>query len=55
MWTPPGPGLVTITARVTYTITFWADRYTQPDDDYTWTSLPTTFVTGELTAVNTKP
>ena len=55
MWTPPGPGSVTITARITYTITFWADGYTEPDDDYTWTSTPTTFVTGELTAVNTKP
>ncbi len=55
MWTPPGPGRVTITARITYTVTFWVDGYTMPDDDYTWTSTPTTYDTGELIAVNTKP
>lgn len=55
MWTPPGPGTVTITARITYSITFWVNGYTEPDDDYTWTSEPTTFDTGELIAVNTRP
>jgi hypothetical protein len=55
MWTPPGPGTLTITAQITYTITFWANAYTEPDNDYTWTSTPTTYTTGELTAVNTKP
>jgi hypothetical protein len=55
MWTPPGPGRVTITARITYTIQFWADGYTEVQDDYTWTSVATTFDTGELIAVNTKP
>jgi hypothetical protein len=55
MWTPPGPGSVTITAQVTYTITFWADGYTAADDDYVWSSAPTTYTTGELNAVNTKP
>lgn len=54
-WTPPGPGSVTITARITYSVTFWANGYTEPTDDYVWTSEPTTFVTGELIAVNTKP
>ena len=55
MWTPPGPGTATITATITYTITFWADGYTEPDNDYTWNSTPTTYNTGELNAVNTKP
>ncbi|MGD9997687.1 MAG: hypothetical protein AB7L17_16140 [Ilumatobacteraceae bacterium] len=55
MWTPPGPGTVTITAHTTYSITFRADGYSEPDDDYIRDSAPTTFVTGELTAVNTRP
>jgi hypothetical protein len=55
MWTPPGPGTVTITAQITYTITFWVDGHTRPDADYVWSSAPTTFDTGELVAVNTKP
>lgn len=55
MWTPPGPGSVTITARITYTITYSVDGFTMPDDDYTWSSLPAVYDTGELIAVNTKP
>ena len=55
MWTPPGPGSVTITARITYTVTYSVDGFTMPDDDYTWSSLPTVYDTGELIAVNTKP
>ncbi len=55
MWTPPGPGTVTITAQITYTITFWVSGYTMADDDYLWTSTPTPYPTGELNAVNTKP
>lgn len=55
MWTPPGPGRVTFTARITYTVTFRVDGYTMPDDDHVWESVPTEFVTGELIAVNTKP
>lgn len=54
-WTPPGPGEVTITARITYSITFWVNGFTEPDDDYVWSSAPTTYDTGELIAVNTKP
>ncbi len=53
MWTPPGPGTVTIQARITYTVTFWANGYTEPEPDYVWTSEPVTFTTGELAAVNT--
>ena len=52
-WTPPGPGQVTIQARITYTVTLWANGYTEPQPDYTWTSEPATYTTGELTAVNT--
>jgi hypothetical protein len=52
-WTPPGPGSVTIRARITYRITFWANGYTESLADYPWTSLATTFRTGELAAVNT--
>jgi hypothetical protein len=54
-WTPPGPGQVTITARITYSVTFWVNGFTEPDDDYVWTSDPTVFDTGELIAVNTRP
>jgi hypothetical protein len=53
MWTPPGPGTVTIQARITYAVTFWANGYTEQLADYVWTSAPGTFVTGELAAVNT--
>ncbi len=53
MWTPPGPGTVTIQARITYDVTFWANGYTESLADYTWTSEPATFATGELSAVNT--
>ncbi len=53
MWTPPGPGTVTIQARITYAVTFWANGYTEPLADYVWTSTPTTYRSGELSAVNT--
>ena len=53
MWTPPGPGTVTIQARITYDVTFWANGYTESLPDYTWTSPQASFATGELSAVNT--
>ncbi len=53
MWTPAGPGSVTIQARITYHVTFWANGYTETLADYVWTSVPVTFRTGELAAVNT--
>ena len=53
MWTPPGPGTVTIQARITYDVTFWANGYTEALPDYTWVSEAATFATGELSAVNT--
>ena len=53
MWTPPGPGTVTIRARITYSVTFWANGYTEPLADYIWTSTPATYRSGELSAVNT--
>jgi hypothetical protein len=52
-WTPPGPGSVTIQARIRYRVTFWANGYTEPERDYVWSSVPTTFRVGELSAVNT--
>ncbi len=52
-WTPPGPGVVVIRARITSRVTFWANGYTESLADYVWTSVPTTFRTGELAAVNT--
>ncbi len=55
VWTPPGPGSVTIQARISYTVTLWAGSYTEPVDDYVWTSEPVTFATGDLTAVNVDP
>lgn len=54
-WTPPGPGAVTIEARLRYSITFWANGYTEQLADYVWTSEPITHLTGELTAVNVDP
>ena len=52
-WTPPGPGTVTIQALITYTVTLWANNYTEAQPDYAWTSNPVTYDTGELAAVNT--
>lgn len=52
MWTPPGPGGVTIQARITHSVTLWANGYTEPQPDYVWTSFPVTFSTGELSVVN---
>ena len=54
-WTPPGPGTVTITANITFTITFAVNEHTETEPDYVWHSLPTSFPSGELHAVNTKP
>ena len=52
-WTPPGPGTVTIQARITNTVTLWVSGYTEPMPDYTWLGPPATFRVGELSAVNT--
>ncbi|MEP7114663.1 MAG: hypothetical protein ABI862_15460 [Ilumatobacteraceae bacterium] len=51
-WTPPGPGTVTITARETFEITFWASGAVEAQPDYLWSSTPETFRVGELVAVN---
>jgi hypothetical protein len=53
MWTPPGPGTVTIQATITYHVTLWVNGYTEPQPDYTHTGPTTTYTTGELNAVNT--
>lgn len=53
MWTPPGPGSVTVQARITYRVTFWASGFTEALPDYVWSSPAVTFSTGELSAVNT--
>ena len=47
-----GPGEVTITARQTFAVTFWASGAVEPQPDYVWTSEPVTFQVGELVAVN---
>ncbi len=52
-WTPPGPGSVTVQARLSFAITFWASGYTEALADYVWTSRPSVFSVGELAAVNT--
>lgn len=52
-WTPPGPGTVTIQARITNTVMLWVSGYTEPMPDYTWVGPSTTFRVGELSAVNT--
>lgn len=53
MWTPPGPGSVSVQARITYRVTFWANGYNEALRDYVWTSAPAVYRTGELAAVNT--
>lgn len=53
MWTPPGPGTVTIEARITYDVTLWVNGYHEAQPRYTWTGLPVAFATGELAVVNT--
>jgi hypothetical protein len=53
MWTPPGPGTVTIQARIRYDVTLWVNGYQEPQPTYTYTGPVTAFDTGELTAVNT--
>ena len=52
-WTPPGPGSVSVQARITYRVTFWANGYTEALRDYVWTSVAATYRVGELAAVNT--
>ena len=52
-WTPPGPGTVTIQARITNTVTLWVSGYTEAMPNYTWVGPATTFRVGELSVVNT--
>ena len=52
MWTPPGPGNVAITARITYRVQFWASGYTEQLADYVWSGPTAVFPTGELSSVN---
>ena len=51
-WTPAGPGAVTVQARITYRVTFWANGYTEALPDYVWSSAAVVWPTGELAAVN---
>ena len=43
---------MTITARQTFAMTFWASGAVESQPDYVWSSAPTTFQVGELVAVN---
>lgn len=52
-WTPPGPGTVTLQARVTYQVVLWVNGYQEPQPDYTLRGPAATFRVGELAAVNT--
>lgn len=52
-WTPPGPGSVSLQARIAYRVTFWANGYSEALRDYVWSSAPAVYRTGELAAVNT--
>jgi hypothetical protein len=51
-WTAPARGTVTITARITFAVTFWANGGIEPQPDFDWTSAPATYTVGELRAVN---
>ena len=53
MWTPPGPGTVTIQATITYRVTLWINGFQETQPAYTFTGPATTYNTGELAAVNT--
>jgi hypothetical protein len=44
---------VSVQARITYRVTFWANGYTEALRDYVWTSVVATYRVGELAAVNT--
>lgn len=53
MWTPPGPGTVSIQARITYRVVFWANGFTEQLADYVWYSPAAVWPVGELSSVNT--
>ena len=55
VWVPPGKGLVSVTARVTYRVTLWANGFVQELAPYEWASLPVTVPTVELHSVNIDP
>ena len=44
---------MTVTAHVTFAVTFWVSGATEAQPDYVWSSTPETFTVGELRAVNT--
>lgn len=54
MWTPPGPGTVTIQARITYDVLFWANGFTEELPEYQWSSPSAQFAVGELAVVNVR-
>ncbi len=43
---------MTITARQTFAVSFWASGAVEPQPDYVWESPPVSFRVGELVAVN---
>ncbi len=51
-WTPPAKGEVTITAQITFDITFRMSGYLETLAPYVWQSAPVTYTVGELRAVN---
>ena len=52
VWTPEFLGTVSLTARVTYEVTFWMSGYTQRLADYVWDSVPVDYAVGGLSVVN---
>ena len=52
VWTPEFLGTVSLTARVTYEVTFWMSGYTERLADYVWDSVPVDFAVGGLSVVN---
>lgn len=54
-WVPPGKGSVSVTARVTYRVTLWANGFVDELAPYVWSSAPIAFPTVELHSVNIDP
>lgn len=54
-WVAPGKGSVSVTARVTYRVTLWANGFVEELAPYVWSSAPVTFPTVELHSVNIDP
>lgn len=54
-YTPPGPGRLTVQARLRYHLTFWASGYREPAADYVLAGPVASYAVGDLSSVNRRP